>query len=58
MVELAGSGWTEVDVGRVRFEFTKELAVCSLNLCVLCATPTLERTLWHLQSEGRFHTGV
>lgn len=56
MVELTRSSWTEVDVGYAQFEFTKELAVCSLNLCVLFAISILERTLLHLQSEGHFRT--
>ena len=56
MVELARWSWTEVDVGYGDFKFTRELAVSSLNLCVLFGLSLLERVLLHLRNEGYFRT--
>lgn len=56
MVELARWSWTQVDVGYGQFEFTHELTVSSLNLCVIFGLSVLEKALLRLRSEGHFNT--
>ncbi|MCO5190954.1 MAG: hypothetical protein M9928_17250 [Anaerolineae bacterium] len=56
MVELARWSWTEVDVGYGQFEFSRELTVLSLNLCVVFGLSVLERALLRSRSEGYFST--